>query len=123
GALPLTSLVSLAATDDAVFPMVIDATSLISVPLGGGSPTTLATNTDLSGLLVVGSDVYFSNSFSGQPENELLRVPIGGGTPQPLAALGDPGGGPMSTDGRNLFFADNLNQQYYLMSWPLSGGS
>ena len=29
----------------------------------------------------------------------------------------------MSTDGHDLFFATNLNQQYDLVSWPLSGGS
>ncbi len=118
----LTELTSLVATDNAAYPMVVVATSLASSPLDGGAGTTLATDTDLSGLLLVGSYLYFSNSFSGQPANELLRVPLDGGPPESLASIDQAGGGPMSTDGHNLYFTENLNQEYSLEGWPLSGG-
>jgi hypothetical protein len=123
GTLSLALLSSLAATPDAVVPMAINASSLIAIRLDGAAPVTLASNTDLSGVLVWGPDIYFSNSFSGRPANKLLRVPASGGNVQELADLGDPGGGPMKTDGYSVFMAVNLNQQYSLLAWPLSSGA
>jgi hypothetical protein len=118
----LTPLFGVEATDTAAYPLVVDAVSLLSVPLDGGAAATVATNTDLSGLLLVGSTLYFSNSFSGQPSDELLSVAASGGTQKSLADVGVAGGGPMATDGQNLYFSDNLNQQNSLEVWPLAGG-
>jgi hypothetical protein len=118
----LTPLFGVETTDTAAYPLVVDGVSVFSLPLDGGAAATVAANTDLSGLLLVGSTLYFSNSFSGQPSDELLSVAAGGGTPKSLADVGIAGGGPMATDGQNLYFSDNLNQQNSLEVWPLSGG-
>jgi hypothetical protein len=117
----LSVLFGLEATDTAAYPLDEEGVNLYSVPLNGSASTTLAMNTDLGGLVVVGSTLYFENGFSGTPANQLLSIALPNGTPKMLADVGL-GTGPMSSDGQNLYLSSNLNQQYSLAVYPLAGG-
>jgi hypothetical protein len=118
----LSPLGGIAATGTAAYPLVVDAVTLQSFPLDGGAPTVVATSTDLSILIIVGTSVYFANGFSGTPANTLLSVPLAGGTPQTLVTLGS-GTNATASDGTYLYLYSNLNQQNTLAVWPLAGGA
>jgi hypothetical protein len=65
-------------------------TSLLSVPLGGGTVATLASSTDAWGPIVLDATTVYGRSWSNDPSGQtadgtVFLVPLGGGAATPIA--------------------------------------
>jgi hypothetical protein len=87
---------------------------VLSVPLGGGEPTVLASEPgEILAIAVDSTNVYY------EPNNVLKSVPLNGGSPAVLATVTGSGGGwAIAPDGANVYV---LSSDVY--SVPVGGGS
>ena len=102
------------------FGSVNGQTSLVSVPLDGGTPTALVPSNVLApsfesyGIVADASYVYWTNFMEPCP---MMKVSLAGGNPQTLATV--PGaGGAIALDATDVYFA--TSQGVYRV--PLEGG-
>jgi hypothetical protein len=88
-------------------------TALLSVPLAGGTPTTLGTNPHGFGgsVRTDGQNAYWNRG------DAIVKVPLTGGTPTTISS---PGGVGLAIDATNAYWiANNTN----IVSAPLAGGT
>ena len=82
--------------------------TVFSLPVGGGSPTDLAsfnsTNaTPYGGLILSGSTLYGTSEYGGAgSDGEVFSVPVGGGTPTILASFNGSSNGQVPNGGLTL---------------------
>ncbi len=119
-----SGLVTLASGQGNPFGLVVDsanvywtdnsAGTVMSVPLGGGTPTTLASgqNSPLS-IAVNSTNLYWTNFNAGT----IVSVPVGGGTLVTLAT-GQGAAKAITLDGTNLYWCENNA----VVEMPLAGG-
>ncbi len=85
-----------------------------SVPIGGGAPTTLASNTAGGRLLAVLDGILYwdSGGYETSTDAEITRVPVYGGTPTPFVPIKPGGfysiGGMVPRDGQLFFTEDGV---------------
>jgi hypothetical protein len=93
-----------------------DPATVVTMPIGGGSPTTLFSGpTSLEGIAVDATSVYFSTYV----EDTILTLPLAGGSPTTFASgLARPLG--VAVDATNVYFADFDGS---VVEIPLAGGS
>jgi hypothetical protein len=87
---------------------------VLSVPVGGGQPTVLASEPgEILAIAIDSTNVYY------EPSNVLKSVPLNGGPPAVLATVTGSGGGwAIAPNGANVYV---LNSDVY--SVPVGGGS
>ncbi len=124
------SLVTLASEPAGIRNLAVDSSnvyyttsgSVVSVPLGGGTPQTLVSlqqGTPVS-IAVQGSYVYYGTDSRGSsPAGTLMRVPVGGGTPTTLASESDRIYA-LAVDSANVYWGW---LDIGLKSMPLAGGT
>ena len=112
--------------------IAVDATSVywttavsgtvMSVPLGGGTPTTLASaQVDPTGIAVDATNVYWANKSINDGAGTVMRIPLAGGTPTTLASgQDDPNG--IAVDATSVYWTNEVNAGT-VMSVPLDGGT
>jgi hypothetical protein len=109
----------IAVDSTSVYLAAISAGSILKVPIGGGTPVTLACGQDQpSGIAVDSERVYWTNQ---GPGGEVMSVPVGGGTPRTLAS-GQGAPFAIALDGTNVYWA-NLAGNQALMKVPVGGGT
>ncbi|HTQ43019.1 MAG TPA: hypothetical protein VMI75_09720, partial [Polyangiaceae bacterium] len=105
---------------------VINA-DILSVPLAGGTFTTIATNmyttVGTGNLLVTGGNIYWAQASSGA----IMSVSAGGGTPATLVSM-QPFPDAIGTDGSNLYWTVDGNgavtgEPMAVLSAPLGGNT
>jgi hypothetical protein len=104
---------------------------ILSMPISGGSLTTLYTSSqysqsgagNISSLTVVGNDIYWADNQSGPAtDTQILRAPkAGGGAPVAIytgAFVGEPivDATGITTDGTQLFIADAIQGRVHSMN-------
>jgi hypothetical protein len=98
--------------------------TVMSVPLDGGTPVTLASAQPLPSSIAVGATgVYWFNQGSGQA-GTIMTVPIDGGSPIQLASTYFPSSA-IAIDATYIYYWDYLSgtSTTTLMKLPLSGGT
>lgn len=93
--------------------------TVLSVPVDGGTPTSLATTGGNACIIgVSGGSVYWENPLDGTE----MSVPMGGGTPQTLVTGPQLGVNALALDDANLYYALNVDGGVVVKA-PLDGGS
>lgn len=81
--------------------------SVFSVPIDGGTVTTLATaRPSPGGIAVDATDVYWVDFGTYMPPGDVMKVPIGGGTPVTLATSMNGTPHQMTIDANNVYWTD-----------------
>lgn len=96
---------------------VVDGT-VLSVPLGGGAVTTLASGQDASGRIAVnGSSLYWTGTSS------ITKLPLGGGSAPVTLASGQGGTSGLAVDATNVYWlAVDASGMGSVLRTPTSGG-
>jgi hypothetical protein len=125
------SLSVLASKQTWPFAVAVDATNaywgnpmegtLKSVPLSGGSPTTLASGQEVQAIAVDATTVYWTSvAYKPTPASTVMSVPIGGGTPTTLATgQNDPFA--IAVDDESVYWTDFA--EGHVMKVPKRGGT
>jgi hypothetical protein len=92
--------------------------SVMTVPIGGGSPTVLASGLDApTGIAMTATHVYWASS---SMNGAVMRVPLAGGTPTAIATgLAMPAG--IAVDAANVYWTNSEGGT--VMKAPLDGGA
>jgi hypothetical protein len=100
-----------------------DVTRIMTVPVDGGDPVTLATEDSSSpaAIAVDATRVYWANGYSGT-QRHVLSVPLSGGEPTALA-LGDYSVFGLGIDSENVYFTTFQTGVSSVRKVPLGGGA
>lgn len=92
--------------------------AVLTMPLAGGTPTTLATGQGPDGLAVDGTSAYWILETTNAP---VAKVPLDGGAPVTLATA-QAGTLGLAVDDRNVYWTNQLKLTGSVASVPKAGG-
>lgn len=133
GGMPTTLTSSLLATPYTIWGMALDAAnlywieadqtsaSILEMPLGGGTISTLAPAASATDIAADGTNVYFTN---GSALGAIMKVAVTGGQPVTLATQ-QPSPFGIATDGQDVYWASFgfVSASGFVAKVPIAGGT